>query len=176
MNDQSAVDKAMLEIRKHPVFRSLVPMEAGVGWPVPIRRNGSVYLCIPFFGLQPAKDGNPILIYPPFATITLSWPNLVVVEYVNLRWKKIWSEKELSIPAGKFPHPTVAGLKLAEYNEMHGRLMWHYENMLNAKIDEAGLKEFKQLLAQMMEPALLPYYRKLFTKFYDHFLPELSVT
>ena len=147
-------------------------MEAGVGWPVPIRRHGSEYLCIPFFGLQQARGEQPVLIYPPFATITLSWPNLVVVEYVNLRWKKIWSEKELSTPAGTFPHPAVAGLKLAEYNEMHGRIMRYYDAMLNATMDEDGLREFKMLLSQMMEPALLPYYRKIFPKYYDHFIPE----
>ena len=170
MPESNTVENVLNKIREHPVFRSLVPMEAGIGWPVPIRRNGCVYLCIPAFGLQQAIGDNPVLLYPPLATITVSWPNSVVVEYVNLRWKKLWSEEEFAKPTGTFPHPEIANLKLAQYNEMRTRLLKYYDSMLNATMDETGKSEFKKLLSQMMEPTLLPYYRKLFPKFYDYFI------
>ena len=117
-----------------------------------------------------------MLIYPPFAIITVSWPNSVVVEYVNLRWKKLWNEQEFAKPAGTFPHPEIAEVKLAQYNEMRTCLLKHYDSMLNATMDKTGESEFKKLLSQMMEPALLPYYRRLFPKYYGYFIPQDSVS
>ena len=176
MNQQTTVEDVLVKIREHPVFRTLVPMEAGIGWPVPIRRNGSVYLCIPTFGLQRAMGDHPVLIYPPFATITVSWPNLVVGEYGNLRWKELWSEEEFAKPAGTFPHPEIASLTLAQYNEMRTQLLKYFDSMLDASIDETGMGEFRKVLSKMMEPPLLPYYRKLFPKYYDYFIPQDSVS
>jgi len=171
MPDTISVENVLAKIREHPVFRSLVPMEAGIGWPVPIRRNGHVYLCIPAFGLQQAMGDQPVLIYPPFATITVSWPNSVVMEYVNLRWKNLWNEDEFAKPAGTFPHPEIAGLQLAQYSEMRTQLLNYYDSMLNATMDETDENDFRNLLCKMMEPSLLPYYRILFPKYYGYFIP-----
>ena len=166
------LDDALNRIRQSSIYRSLVPMQAGTGWPVPIRRRGKMYLCIPFFGMQHARGGQPVLIYPPFATITVAWPSLNPVEYVDLRWKNVWDEKEYANPAGTFPHPSVSGLKLSEYNNLRQRLMDHYESMLNNTIDESGLTEFSELISKLIEPCLLRYYRNLFPKFYNFFIPK----
>jgi hypothetical protein len=175
MSEQK-VEEALVKIRQSSVFRNLVPMQAGTGWPVPIRKRGKMYLCIPYFGLQQGKGKQPVLIYPPFATITVSWPKLLIVEYVNLRWRNLWSEKQLANPAGIFPHPAVAGVKLEEYNDMRQRLMAYIEAMLNSTIDKTGLQEFSKIFHVMMEPSLLPYYRKLFPKYYGHFLPAKTAS
>ena len=171
MNESITVEKILADIREHPIFKSLIPMQAGIGWPVPIRCKGSVYLSIPVFGMQRAMKDQPVLLFPPFATITVSWPNFVVMEYVNLRWRKPWPEADFSKPAGAFPHDNIANLSVGQYNEKRKRLLAFYDKVLNNNIGGEDLNEYRDLLGLMMEPGLLPYYRKLYPKYYNYFLP-----
>ena len=171
MDTVITVEKALTEIREQSIFKSLIPMQAGVGWPVPTRNKGSVYLNIPVFGMQRAIKDQPVFLFPPFATLTVSWPNLVVMEYVNLRWRKPWTEAEFSKPAGTFPHAEIADLSVGQYNEKRTRLLTIIDKILSNNINNEELNEFKIMLKIMMEPSLLPYYRKLYPKYYDHCLP-----
>jgi hypothetical protein len=65
-------------IRRTPLFRQLIPQEAGISWPWPLpsRRNGRAFATLPFFGLSHRRDESAGWdLHPPFATMTFDWAN-----------------------------------------------------------------------------------------------------
>ena len=66
----SKTEEFIKSIRKTPVFTSLVALEAGTGWPFPVRKGGRVYVTLPFFGCPRTASQRETPLYPPFATIT----------------------------------------------------------------------------------------------------------
>lgn len=71
----------MEEIRKTPIFRQLVPQEAGIGWPIPLRKamepesQKRVFITLPFYGFARIPQSDETALYPPFAALTLDWSN-----------------------------------------------------------------------------------------------------
>ncbi|MVO88062.1 hypothetical protein GPA10_25720 [Streptomyces sp. p1417] len=169
------------EFRRTRAFRQLVPMEAGIGWPlpVPVVQDGApqVYVRLPLFALRPDPAGGADL-FPPFATAALNWSTRRLVEYTDLRFKEPHrSRTEWSRPVGRFPHPAVAGLTNAAYRDMRSRLFHLYDELFDglARGREPGSTwsgEFSGLLSQLVEPSLTPYYRQLAPKFLRRHLPE----
>src|SRR3712207_2891537 len=68
----SRTEALLREVRQTPLFRQLVPMEAGIGWPIPVRRvdgegQRRVYLRLPLYGYRPTPvRGQSAILYPPF--------------------------------------------------------------------------------------------------------------
>ena len=80
-------EQLMKDVRKMSIFHQLIPIEAGIGWPIPLRKEGKVYVTLPFYGLSTQKEQGQTLLSPPFATLTIDWSNQIPVEYVNLRFR-----------------------------------------------------------------------------------------
>ncbi len=170
------IENLMEDIRKTSLFRQLVPMEAQSGWPIPQRKDGKVYVTLPFFAARTQGKGQTAL-FPPFAKITLDWSNKMVVEYVNFRYSSPWPEANWEKQVGTFPHPEIAQMTVGEYQEKRRQLLAMYDKMLEkltqGKPFSPQWKEgFSQLLRTLMEPSLEPYYRALGSKFFDHFLTK----
>jgi hypothetical protein len=172
-------EQVMENIRKMPVFRQLVPQEAGIGWPIPLRKeqNGvsKVYVTFPFFGKASKAEAGNTALFPPFATLTLDWAAQIPVEYVSLRFSNPWPEGQWEEQAGSFPHAAIAQMTVEEYRAKRGELLVLYDEMFS----KLGQKEsfpaewkarFSSLLRLLMEPSLEPYYRALAPKFFDRFL------
>jgi hypothetical protein len=107
--------------------------------------------------------------------MTLSWPQGVVVEYVNLRFRNPHADMPWEGQVGTFPHEAVAHLKKSEYLQKRSELLTLYDEMLVKLAQrEAFAPEwearFKELLRLLIEPPLEPYYRALAPKFFSHFL------
>ncbi|GHH81193.1 hypothetical protein GCM10017771_02450 [Streptomyces capitiformicae] len=169
------------EVRRSPVFHRLVPMESGIGWPlpVPVVQDGvpRVYVRLPLFVLRPDPAGGADL-FPPFATATLDWSTRRLVEYADLRFKEPQrSRAEWSQPVGRFPHPAVEGLTTDVYRDLRTRLFGLYDELfdeLTVGRQPGGgwAEEFGGLLGRLLEPALVPYYRRLAPKFLGRHLPD----
>ena len=164
----------MKDIRKTSLFHQLIPQEAGVGWPIPLRKDGKVYIILPFFGLT-ATPQEKNKLFPPFATITLDWSNLVPVEYVNLRFRNPAPELNWEKEVGTFPHPAIQQMTVKQYEEKRQELLGMYDEMLemlaqNNPFPSQWNEKFSQLLRSLIEPSLEPYYRALGGKFFDRFL------
>ena len=163
-----------------PLFRQLVPMEAGVGWPIPVRRlDGAgarrVYLKLPLYGYRPTPvRGQGAVLYPPFAVVTLRWDTGRPVEYVDLSYSQPWPVDPRPEPVGTFPHDAVRGSR-RQYLDDRARLLRHYDEMADRLADGTGfsadwIESFAALLSRLVEPGLLPYYRLLGRTFYERFL------
>ncbi|MBE9224111.1 hypothetical protein IQ264_01310 [Phormidium sp. LEGE 05292] len=170
------IERLIEDIRKTPIFRQLIPMEAQIGWPIPLRRESKVYVTLVFFGANSRSKGETVL-FPPFAKITLDWSNQIPVEYVNLRFQNPWKEGNWEAEVGIFPHSAIAQITVAEYQKKRQELLAMYDEMLD-KLAQGGSflpdwkTRFKELLRLLMEPPLEPYYRAIDAKFFDHFLPH----
>jgi len=177
MENTSRMEELMTSIRKTPLFRQLVPQEAGIGWPIPLRKAGKkMYVILPFFGLARPKDESRAALYPPFATLTVNWSNQMPVEYVNLRFRNPWPEGQWEGQVGTFPHSAVARLTVAQYQEKRRELLAMYDELMGLLAQGSAIApewraHFGQLLRLLVEPGLEPYYRALGPKFFDHFLP-----
>ena len=126
MASKGKMEQLMLDIRKTPLFRQVVPMEAQIGWPIPLRREGKVYVTLPFFGANTKSPGKTVL-FPPFAKMTLEWSNLLIVEYVNFRFQNPFVDGKWEQSVGTFPHPAVAQMSVGEYQEKRHQLLTMYD-------------------------------------------------
>ena len=173
----SKTEQLMKDIRKTPLFRQLIPQEAGVGWPIPLRKGGKVYVTLPFFGFAPTDQKGVTKLFPPFATITLDWSNQVPVEYVNLRFRNPAPELNWEGEVGTFPHPAVNQITVGQYQERRRELLGMYDEMLdnlsqNHPFTPEWNQQFSDNLRLLIEPALEPYYRVLGEKFFQRFLTQ----
>lgn len=176
----SRTDDLLAGLPRTPLFRSLVPLEAGVGWPIAkTRQRGDrrvVHLLVPLFGRQPSPEkGVVAVLYPPFATVRLDWKTGRVVEYRNLQAMGDWPIDTWDEPAGTFPHE-AARVPKREYVERRKALLRAYDELFESLstgapvLDEAWVRSFSALLGHLMEPSLLPYYRDLGPRFFAKFL------
>ncbi|MFF8196478.1 hypothetical protein ACF05L_37725 [Streptomyces bobili] len=166
-------------LRRSRTFRDLAPMECGIGWPVPIAviQDGGprVFARLPLFVLRPEPAGGADL-FTPFATATLDWSTGRLVEYTDLRFKEPHrSRREWAQPIGRFPHPAVEGLSNAGYRARRTRLFGLYDELFGAfslgrQPDAATVSEFRELLGRLLEPCLVPSYRRLAPHFTRQYL------
>lgn len=161
-----------------PLYRQLIPAEnVGTGWPIPLRRQGKVYVTLPFFGQVYDRQTKQTQLSPPFALITLDWSQQRPVEYVDLRFRHPWTETTPEGYIGTFPHPALSSLNTQQYEHLRLQLFSQYDELMEALLHQTTLSDawdnaFRMLLRQLVEPALEPYYRSLGPKFFAHFLVQ----
>ncbi|MEW2392599.1 hypothetical protein AB0933_29975 [Streptomyces venezuelae] len=163
-------------LRRMPLFRQLVPMECGIGWPMPLRLkadSGAARVCLrlPLFGMRQLSGGGAEL-FPPFATVTLDRTTGRPMEYVDLRLTRPWAVPTDAEPVGIFPHEAVDGT-VGDYRAARTELLALYDELcdsLAARTRFEGRDRFSDLLRRLLEPGLEPYYRALGPDFYVHFL------
>ncbi|MEV6397166.1 hypothetical protein AB0M39_20720 [Streptomyces sp. NPDC051907] len=166
-------------------FREVAPMECAVGWPVPIPvlQDGEprLYVRLPLYVLRADPAGGADL-FPPFATAALDWSTRRLVEYTDLRFKEPHrSREEWSHPAGRFPHAAVEGLTAAQYRAQRTRLFTLYDDLFadlshGRAPDDATAAAFSDHLGRLLEPGLIPCYRRLAPKFLQRYLPASRPT
>jgi hypothetical protein len=168
---RSRTGALLQEVRRQPLFRQLVPMEAGIGWPIPVRRKPRVYLRLPLFGLH-REDGRTLL-SPPFATVTVDTDTGRPAEYQDLRFTRPWDPAGQPPSVGEFPHDAVRAMSTGDYAKARERLLECYDGLVASLVDDSPfveLEEFAELLGRLVEPSLLPYFRALGPRFYERFL------
>ncbi|ETK35227.1 hypothetical protein [Microbispora sp. ATCC PTA-5024] len=175
MGEPGRTAALMREVRATPLFRQLVPMESGVGWPIPVRHRPGwdgttkVFLRLPLFGMRTVPGGGTHL-YAPFATLTVEWRTGRPMEYCDLRYTRPWPVRR--DPVGTFPHEAVRG-PVEAYRADRERLLLLYDELAGCLADDRPFDaeaEFSALLRRLMEPPLEPYYRLLGDRFCTRFL------
>lgn len=172
----SRTSALMRGIRTTAAFRQLVPQEAGIGWPLPERHNGTVRLVLPFFGMARAKERGEVPVHAPFATMTLDWLTARPIGYRDLVAEGLWETRDA---ISKFPHAAVAGLRRGEYLDRRERLLAMYDELLarletHDIFEPAWIDAFSHHLTTLLDPAFVPYYRQLGSGFVDRFIASAS--
>ncbi|TVR74656.1 MAG: hypothetical protein EA415_05510 [Sphaerobacteraceae bacterium] len=173
----SRTEAMMQQIKRSPLGQQVIPLEAAIGWPVPLRKGDQVYVRVPFF----TKRDNPAggaEIYPPSALVTLRWATAIPVEYVSFSFSTPWTfdQPEPGTPIGRFPHPAVE-VTAREYLAMRHELLSMYDELLDTLVERGPISgewasRFGDLLGKVVEPSLEPYYRDLAPRFFDRFIPR----
>jgi hypothetical protein len=173
----SKTDTLFKRIRNGGMFRELVPMEASNGLPIPLRKGNVVYAILPFYTYTPAdpQQGNKIVLFPPFVSITVNWTTKVPVEYVDFRFRSPAPELNWEQAAGLFPPAGMENMSVREYEQQKRELMVMYDELFETLAQQGSFspdwnERFSRLLRLMLEPCLEPYYRALSPKFFENFL------
>ncbi len=171
-NQTTSRTSALLRgVRTTAAFRQLIPQEAGVGWPLPQRRDGRVQLVLPFFGMPKPKDRGAVPLHPPFATMTIDWKTARVINYRDLVSEGLWETRE---PVGTFPHDEIAELRRKDYLDRRERLLAMYDEMCarletHDQFEPNWTAAFSAHFSALVEPSLLPYYTRLSGGFIQRF-------
>lgn len=176
---KSKTEQLMKDVRKTSVFRALIPMEAEVGLPIPLLKNGKVYAKLPFYRADYQPDNRRTVLYPPLAVITLDWSSRKPVEYFDLGFRNPQPELEWEKVVGTFPHEAVAQMTGTQYMEKRNELLSMYDELFDkmARGENPAAEwneHFGQILQTLIEPPLEPYYRALGPNFFGRFLGETS--
>ena len=175
----SRTENFVQDIRKMPLFKQVVPMEAAVGWPIPRRKVGDLYVKFPLFGqAKITKDEKVNLnLFPPFAMMTFNWQTLRLVEYIDFCFRspdpELKWQGEISI--GTFPHPAISKqMSVEDYMKKRHELYVMYDHLFDVLANGKSQTSeedsaFSYLFSLMLEPPLVPYYRVLGGKFLKHF-------
>jgi hypothetical protein len=174
---RSRTEQFVLALRRMPLVRQLVPQEAGIGWPLPRRRDGRLFVLWPFYGFAPDRSTGRTNLFPIFATLTIDWATKVPVEYVDLVYSGLCPRQEAPVPVGQFPHPAVAKMTVAQYQEAKARLLALYDQLFDTLAASGTFtpefaREFGDLFVRLLEPSLESQYRELGGPFVTHFLGE----
>ena len=158
-------------IRTTAAFRQLVAQEAGIGLPMPERRDGRVQLLLPFFGMPRPKERGAVPLHPPFATMTIDWKTARIVNYRDLVSEGLWETRE---PVGTFPHDAIADLTRRDYLDRRERLLAMYDEMCTRlethdQFEPSWTGAFSAHFSTLVEPPLLTYYRQLSGGFIERF-------
>jgi hypothetical protein len=169
-------EQLLHEVRRMPLFRQVIPGEAGLGWPLPVRRSGRAYAVLPVFGMPRNKDGR-IELFAPFAVLTLDWQSHMPVKYVDLKFETPtgFPDSTANAPIGAFPHPAIESWTVQKYQDARVELLALYDELFDAlrtrtTMSRESVQRFGELLRVMAEPSLEPYYRALAPGFCAEFL------
>jgi hypothetical protein len=170
-------EQLLRDVRKMPLFHQLIPQEAGVGWPLPLRRDNRVYAALPFFGMGRGAEKGKTPLYPIFAALTVDWSNFKPVKYVDFHFENPFGPVPWDQPVGTFPHAAVAGLTVGEYEAKRRELLALYDELFTM-LGRGGTfgadwnQRFGGLLRLLLEPGLEPFYRTLAPNFTAQFLGD----
>jgi hypothetical protein len=167
-------------LRRTPMYRQLVPMEAVTGWPWPLRgADGALHLAVPLLGARVGPGGGPATLRPPFARITVRWRTGLPVEYVDHRFSNPWPEADWTAPCGSFPHAALEGLGRGDYLTLVARAYALLDEAFDALEARAPVPpaldaELASLLRRLVHPGLAPFYLALAPGFFRGRVPEAA--
>ncbi|HEY8986341.1 MAG TPA: hypothetical protein VIU15_43060 [Streptomyces sp.] len=174
--------RLLAELRRSALFRSVVPLEAELGWPVPMLRGTAdvprVYLTVVAFRTRPRQGGKGggLEVLPPFAHLTVGWPAGEVAAFADHRFESPWpGPVDVQRAVGAFPHPGLPR-DAASYRQARTTAFGFYDELCEALaagrvLPGAWWGRFADCLAPLLEPGLVPFYRVLGPKFLARILP-----
>jgi hypothetical protein len=169
-------------LRDHRLAAGLVGSDAVPKWPLPVRLPTKVlFVSVPFVPDPGPKGAGPAPLFPPVAVVTAPWPQPgqepAPVECATLTLRALWADLPKDGPIGTALPPAVAGWTTGQYTAARDELYGLYDEMFDAmsagrNLRPALLPRFRELFATLVEPGLVPYYRRLQPKFMDSVLGE----
>lgn len=170
MKDKMTLREFISKLNHSDLRKNLLPMELASGWPYLSIKQKKLCVSIPYFMTKRA-DGY-YLLFPISFVWTVTWPAGRTVEVTALKYDKKFGEIDFSRAVGKFKHPAIASYSEEMYEEKKTALFSLYDNLISCILDKKSFEqgdEMKALFSLLMEPDLLPMYRVLAPKFFEHY-------
>lgn len=159
----SKIEELQRKIRNHPIYEHLIPLESTLSLPVPLARDGYIYLRFLVYQIGHVPKGQPRPIYRPVVRLTVEYPSGRFVEYSDLSFVE---------DAPRNPEGEQIGYALAsslDYDQVIAKraaLLAALEQLIHT-ITEPGwasqdsTTNWQELWYDLVEPALQPYYQAL---------------
>jgi hypothetical protein len=157
-------------VRRTSLFRSLVPVEAGVGIPAPTTSAGRFVLHFPCFTTAPA-GGEERFLFVPCATISLDWQTARPVEYIDHAFRSPWKTEDRSRPVARVGRDDQPPLSREERAETLHSLFRGYDELACSVLRGRELPVdwedgFRTGFRLLVPAALHPYYAHVAPGFY----------
>lgn len=176
---QSRVEFLIDAARRSGLGREVIPIEAIAGWPHLILRGKpekKVVLSIPFMTSWGVSVGNTML-FAPTHVFQLEWETGKLVRYFRPESEELWSAELLESPIATFPHESLRAMTVSDYRALRQEAYEGYAQVAKAMasgghISKTGVERFREVMRQLVEPSMEPFYRKMGPIFFDRFLPK----
>lgn len=157
---------------KSDARKLLIPMELSAGWPSISIKKQQLCITLPYFKVQPGKGGQ-IFLFPLSYVMTLTWPNGVMIDFAELKYKKEYNKSiDFTKPVGIFKHEAVKNWTREEYAAKRKELYSYYDELIagiSEKKDFMHADEMRSLFRMLMEPSLYPMYRNIAGNFFESY-------
>ena len=172
MNTESQILATVNKFNKSKVKFALTPLESVPSLPVPQIINKSAYLSFFFFIGKRLSKNEKMKLYRPVIKFIVDAKTANIVNYMNYSVIDEFPESSWQEPIGEFPHDSISGMSLRDYQEQKNRLIQKYddiiEDLFNENNNEKLWKEFSEEFYKICEPDLLPYMEQIGPDFFKH--------
>lgn len=158
-------------LNKSEIRKLLIPTECVSGWPYVSIKNGKICVSVPYFKTRSAGNGK-FYLFPLSHSLTLTWDNGVVVDFTRFSFTKDFKGVDYAKPVGTFKHEAIADMAKEEYAKKREELFNCYDELISCieqKKEFPHEAQMREALSLLMEPSLLPFYRRLNAKFFDKY-------
>ncbi|MFW6020302.1 MAG: hypothetical protein ACOCPM_06945 [Bacteroidales bacterium] len=170
MNFESQILSTVNKFNKSKIKFALTPIESVPSLPVPQIIKKRAYLSFFFFIGKRLDKNEKIKLFRPIIKFIVDANTASIVSYVNYSVIDEFPGLSWQEPIGEFPHDSISGMSLREYQEQKNKLIQKYddiiENILSGSNNEKLWKEFSEQFYKICEPALLPFMEQISPAFF----------
>lgn len=175
MGNNMSFSEYMNQVKSSNAAREMIPMGINAGWPAISIRNQRICVTIPYFKTGRLEPNDKTPIYPIRYCLTTVWPYTRIVEFVDLKFNKDFSNYDFDQQIGTFRHEALQSIGKKEYTQMRDELLACYDEIIACVVEKRPFKQqtrMAELLQVLVEPSLKPMYMSINKSFYTKFLGE----
>jgi len=160
-------------VKKTPVYRTAVALEASPSLPVPVVHDGRLFVGLLLFRTRAVGPGR-IDILRPEAAIVASWAECAVARFEN--YNVLAGDSPPAVPVASFPPRTIRDWQRSRYErerESYFQSMPGFRDFVvsRGRDEIEAAKACVHGFELLSEPGLRPSFRRLaptFARVYDH--------
>ena len=176
MKNNIDIAQIIKEVKTGAFMRSCyIPMGYSAGLPIIRELNSTLCITIPYLKYVMTGEVDKTLVYPIRYAITMDIKNKTVVRYEDLAFNPAMAKVDFNKPVGFFRHDSIKGYNKSKYEEEKNKLFALYNKIIERKLNgmpcsSADEKNFKELLATLVEPSVKIIYKVIDKDFYDKYM------
>ena len=119
--------------------------------------NGKTCIQLLFWKCVVTGEKNKNYVYPVRYVATFTYPELMPIEFVDLKYAEKCLSIEFNKPVGLFPHKALLGINKKTYTDLKNNFYLALDKVLaNEQKDSNELAEY---FTKLLEPSLKPIYQ-----------------
>ena len=156
-------------LRRNPVVRATVPIEARFTPPIPVVDGKQVALEALAYGATKVP-GEHAKLFRPRVRVAIGYPDGRCLRYEDFAYEDRYPGVPFDEPLGVFPHSAVAKWAVSEFRRAEERLLELTERLIvsmrDGHADESAWAEAAVLWAAILPPFLRGYVTPLNSEFF----------
>jgi len=175
MQTELDIKNLLEELKKNKTVRTVIPMGFVAGLPIVQIKNKAVCLEIPYFKFVRSEVPDQSLIYPIRYTVSVLADNGRLIGFEDLFFDERFETTDFNKAIGRFRHEAIQKYNYGQYLEKKDTLYALYNRFIsflyvNTQFTRQDMQSLIRLINILIEPALVPAYKVLDSKFAGKFL------